>query len=352
MTGSTIGETVKTSARASEATLICIDEQPSHADAAQKFCTGKLSRYFGDVDILRSAIEEYLKSPNNSCPVDYTPTTEGSYEPYAFVVSMQTSWSFPNDSPWRFTGCSVTVREAACSPDISVHGNRSILERCFRSTAFPRAAKCYHLPAIGHRPVKIDMVPKTECVSNSLSEKLAGAVPDHQISRPTCRDVRNFAPNRSASKTRGIDWWPHDQHDFQTWPSFMRRGSVLRAAGSEPILTINVQAVELSSDFSQSFARRRHLPSHAKVRSTTRRRGRTSNPFSMSDRLMTSVCSLLGCHRRTRLASQGIRSSIFSTKTVNHNQMISNSKIQIRLSDRWANALGRRNVSSPNSSLI
>ena len=28
------------------------------------------------------------------------------------------------------------------------------------------------------------------------------------------------------------------------------------------MLAINVQAVELSRDFSQSFARRRHLPSH------------------------------------------------------------------------------------------
>ena len=55
------------------------------------------------------------------------------------------------------------------------------------------------------------------------------------------------------------------------------------------MLAINVQAVELARDFSQSFARRRHLPSHAKVRSTTHRRGRTSKPFAVSERLMISM---------------------------------------------------------------
>ena len=40
-----------------------------------------------------------------------------------------------------------------------------------------------------------------------------------------------------------------------------------------------------ATDFSQSFAKRRHLPSHAKVRSTTQRRGRTSKPLALSERL-------------------------------------------------------------------
>ena len=53
-------------------------------------------------------------------------------------------------------------------------------------------------------------------------------------------------------------------------------------------LAIRVQAVELSSDRSQSFANLRHRPSHANVRSATHRRGRTSNPFAVSERLMIS----------------------------------------------------------------
>src|SRR4029078_10190905 len=49
----------------------------------------------------------------------------------------------------------------------------------------------------------------------------------------------------------------------------------------------NTSALRLR--FSQSFARRRHLPSQANVRSTTHRRGTTSNPFANSDRFTISV---------------------------------------------------------------
>src|SRR3954466_4256831 len=45
------------------------------------------------------------------------------------------------------------------------------------------------------------------------------------------------------------------------------------------MLAMKAQALELSMVFSQSLARRRHRPSHASVRSTTHRRGNTSNPF-------------------------------------------------------------------------
>ncbi len=41
---------------------------------------------------------------------------------------------------------------------------------------------------------------------------------------------------------------------------------------------IVAHAVELSMDLSQSLANLRHLPSQAKVRSTTHPRGRTSKP--------------------------------------------------------------------------
>jgi hypothetical protein len=47
-----------------------------------------------------------------------------------------------------------------------------------------------------------------------------------------------------------------------------------------------------SMDRSKSFASLRHLPSHAKVRSTTQRRGRTSKPLALSDRLMISSVKL------------------------------------------------------------
>ena len=48
---------------------------------------------------------------------------------------------------------------------------------------------------------------------------------------------------------------------------------------------ISIHAVELSMDFSQSFANLRQRLSHAKVRSTTQRLGMTSKPSAVSVRL-------------------------------------------------------------------
>lgn len=42
-------------------------------------------------------------------------------------------------------------------------------------------------------------------------------------------------------------------------------------------------------DLSQSLASRRQRPSHAKVRSTTQRRGRTVKAFAWSERLTISI---------------------------------------------------------------
>lgn len=50
---------------------------------------------------------------------------------------------------------------------------------------------------------------------------------------------------------------------------------------------MSAHAVELSIDFSQSFASLRHLPNQAKVRSTTQRRGRTLKPLTSSHRRIT-----------------------------------------------------------------
>ena len=52
------------------------------------------------------------------------------------------------------------------------------------------------------------------------------------------------------------------------------------------MLATKAQALELSTVFSQSLARRRHRPSQASVRSTTHLRGNTSKPWAVSDRLM------------------------------------------------------------------
>ena len=45
-----------------------------------------------------------------------------------------------------------------------------------------------------------------------------------------------------------------------------------------------IQASLDAMDFSQSLASPRHRPSHAKLRSTTQRRGGTSKPLALSER--------------------------------------------------------------------
>ena len=50
------------------------------------------------------------------------------------------------------------------------------------------------------------------------------------------------------------------------------------------MLAIKVHAVALSQDCSQSFANLRQRPNHAKVRSTTHRRGSASKPSAGSER--------------------------------------------------------------------
>jgi len=55
---------------------------------------------------------------------------------------------------------------------------------------------------------------------------------------------------------------------------------------------MNSQAVAEAMVCSKSLARRRLRLSHARVRSTTQRRGSTSKPFAVSDRLMISMVHL------------------------------------------------------------
>ena len=53
---------------------------------------------------------------------------------------------------------------------------------------------------------------------------------------------------------------------------------------------MRIQACALAIDLSQSFDRRRQRPSPAKVRSTTHRRGSTSKPCAVSERL--TICTV------------------------------------------------------------
>src|SRR4051812_17984735 len=50
-----------------------------------------------------------------------------------------------------------------------------------------------------------------------------------------------------------------------------------------------MKATAMAVRFSKSLARRRHRLSHANVRSTTHRRGKTLNPFAVSERFTIST---------------------------------------------------------------
>lgn len=66
-------------------------------------------------------------------------------------------------------------------------------------------------------------------------------------------------------------------------------GLKLRLRREMQIWVIMIHASAEAMDFSTSLASLRHLPSHANVRSTTHRRGRTSKPLALSVRLMISM---------------------------------------------------------------
>lgn len=56
------------------------------------------------------------------------------------------------------------------------------------------------------------------------------------------------------------------------------------------IIASRRKASAVRERFSKSLERRRHRPSHPKVRSTIQRLGSTSNPFAVSERLTISRC--------------------------------------------------------------
>jgi len=55
---------------------------------------------------------------------------------------------------------------------------------------------------------------------------------------------------------------------------------------------INAEAIDEAMDRSQSFAKRRHGSSHANIGSKTQRRGKSSKPLAVSERLMISSVQL------------------------------------------------------------
>ncbi|WP_165814829.1 transporter substrate-binding domain-containing protein [Labrenzia sp. 011] len=98
--GTTIGNKVELEARLRSSShktgpVICTSPMSSHHEAAKAFCEGRVSRYYGDADIVRASISAYRAKPGVSCLNSYTIAPGGTYEPYAFVASSRSIPEFP-----------------------------------------------------------------------------------------------------------------------------------------------------------------------------------------------------------------------------------------------------------------
>jgi hypothetical protein len=106
--GSTIGDAITDAiSQVGDRQIVCPVPFPSHEDAAKKFCEGKIFRYFGDVELIRAAIANYFNENGKKCPADQSAANEGTYEPYAFVLSSSRHPEFPE----RFTRALYTMFE-------------------------------------------------------------------------------------------------------------------------------------------------------------------------------------------------------------------------------------------------
>jgi len=103
--GSTIGDqlrrelAVQSSEQQKSRPTICLKGFTSHTDAAIWFCEGRLARYFGDTEIVQASIEARTEIPGSDCISQPQYSADGTYEPYAFVLS---SARFP-ELPKRFS---------------------------------------------------------------------------------------------------------------------------------------------------------------------------------------------------------------------------------------------------------
>ncbi|MBY3158033.1 transporter substrate-binding domain-containing protein [Rhizobium laguerreae] len=97
--GTTIGDILHRSYPRPEEKQICLKPFASYKEAAEEFCKGRLSRFFGDVDIIKAALDDYRGRADVKCPANLSSTTNGAYEPYAFVLSSKSVAAFPE----RFT---------------------------------------------------------------------------------------------------------------------------------------------------------------------------------------------------------------------------------------------------------
>ncbi len=74
-----------------ERSTVCLKVFETHNEAVDRFCSGYLARYYGDLDIIRATILE----KGRTCEYQESPEQERTYEPYAFVLSSARHPGFP-----------------------------------------------------------------------------------------------------------------------------------------------------------------------------------------------------------------------------------------------------------------
>jgi ABC-type amino acid transport substrate-binding protein len=98
LAGSTIDEKltqaeILASVNNNSSAVVCATAFSSHQDAARAFCEGRLARYYGDAEIIKSAIRAHEEENGETCKFVTAPL--GTYEPYAFVLSSRKFRDFP-----------------------------------------------------------------------------------------------------------------------------------------------------------------------------------------------------------------------------------------------------------------
>ncbi|MER2509803.1 MAG: hypothetical protein ABTQ27_13760 [Amaricoccus sp.] len=98
--GSTIGDAIRSAVdRVGQRQIVCAVPLRSHAMAAKRFCEGRILRYFGDLEIIRAALDQQFRETHSRCETDQNDNVGATYEPYAFMLSSACRPEFPE----RFT---------------------------------------------------------------------------------------------------------------------------------------------------------------------------------------------------------------------------------------------------------
>ena len=185
VTGSTIGETVKTSARASEATLICIDEQLCMRMRRRSSAPASCPDIRG-----RTHCDRRSRSTSSRQITHVLWTTHrrprGRTSPTRSLSPCRRAWSFPERFALALFGM---FSDGTVGRLFSGHfGTRKsqYLGTLFQINSIPPGGEVLPPPSNRSSTVKIDMVPRRSA-SLRACPRSAGAVPDHQISRHMSR---------------------------------------------------------------------------------------------------------------------------------------------------------------------